>query len=424
MKHLLTILLVSICLSGYAQEKHFIFIQSDNGQPFYVSLNGKLFSSSASGYVIIPKLAHGTYNFSIGFAQNAFPEQTFQYSINKKDLGFNLKNFGDKGWGLFNLQSLDVTMATESNTNNVARALTENAKSKETDEPLISFDKKKEPAVTKVEAVAPVADTSANEQVAKIEEPINPIINNDTLVATTDQKNEESITSPAVADPPIQKETPAQKETAMSDVKKVSEVKAAEGVYLTYSEKNGKNIDTIQVIIPSSPSNNKNVVNASNTGSVTDPTTDKEVSPVSSGATKPAKADPKFLDVNLAGIKKDSLGKDEKSEDNSARQENVTLGNSNCKNIATDDDFTKLKRKMATLTSDEKMISEARKVYRSKCFTTSQIKGLSTLFLSDEGRFKFFDASYLSVSDATSYATLQSEFIDPAYLQRFKAMLQ
>ncbi len=63
-------------------------------------------------------------------------------------------------------------------------------------------------------------------------------------------------------------------------------------------------------------------------------------------------------------------------------------------------------------------------MYRNKCLTTSQIKKLSTLFLSDEGRYNFFNASYNSAADISEYGTLQSEFIDPAIANRFKAMLQ
>src|ERR1700712_3957083 len=124
MKYFITVFFLFIFLSSVvAQEKHFVFIQSDNKQPFYVSLNGKLYSSTASGYVIIPKLADGNYNFTVGFAQNAFPEQTFTTAIQNKDLGFELKNFGDKGWGLFNLQSLEIAMASTGNSNVVANAL-------------------------------------------------------------------------------------------------------------------------------------------------------------------------------------------------------------------------------------------------------------------------------------------------------------
>jgi hypothetical protein len=79
---------------------------------------------------------------------------------------------------------------------------------------------------------------------------------------------------------------------------------------------------------------------------------------------------------------------------------------------------------MAGETTDDKMINVARKAYRDRCFTTSQIKRLSTLFLSDEGRYNFFNASYNSVSDVAEYSTLQSEFIDASIADRFKAMLK
>ncbi|MEJ7682443.1 MAG: DUF4476 domain-containing protein [Segetibacter sp.] len=102
----------------------------------------------------------------------------------------------------------------------------------------------------------------------------------------------------------------------------------------------------------------------------------------------------------------------------------TAITNSKCKNVATDEDYARLRRKMAMGTTDEKMINEAKKIYRNKCFTTSQIKSLSTLFLSDEGRYNFFNASYNSVADLSRYSLLESEFIDPAYANRFKALLQ
>ena len=37
--------------------------------------------------------------------------------IDNNDLGFMLKNFGDKGWGLFNIQTLNVTMSTAAGAN-------------------------------------------------------------------------------------------------------------------------------------------------------------------------------------------------------------------------------------------------------------------------------------------------------------------
>lgn len=95
-----------------------------------------------------------------------------------------------------------------------------------------------------------------------------------------------------------------------------------------------------------------------------------------------------------------------------------------CNSVGDESDYLKLRRKMALESSDDKMIKEAKKVFKEKCFTTLQMKGLSTLFLSDEGRFHFFSAAYSFVSDPEMYSTLQSEFIDPYYINRFKSIIQ
>jgi hypothetical protein len=302
-------------------------------------------------------------------------------------------------------------MATAANTNNVARALSENSRSKQTTEPVISFDKKKEPSIAKADATQS-ADAVPNEQIIKKEELNSLDAKKDTASANSKSSSVQNM--PVVTDPPIPKES------VVTDVKKVSEVKTEEGVYLSYSQKNGKNSDTVHVIIPSAPSS----VSSENAGVASRASSKKDAVAAAPVASQSGKDEIKFLDVDPAVGKKKPVAEGTDKQENITKQDNTTLGNSNCKNVATDDDFTKLKRKMSMQTSDEKMIGEARKVYRLKCFTTSQIKGLSTLFLSDEGRLKFFDASYLSVADASLYATLQSEFIDPAYLQRFKALLQ
>ena len=77
---------------------------------------------------------------------------------------------------------------------------------------------------------------------------------------------------------------------------------------------------------------------------------------------------------------------------------------------------------MASKTSDEAMVSEAKKVFKNKCFTTEQIKNLSSLFLSSAGKYQFFNAAYLHVSDKEKFSSLESEIIDEYYLKRFKAL--
>jgi len=114
MKYLFVTLFVCLSLSLNAQQNHFIYIQADNKQPFYVKQDKKILSSSASGYLIIPKLQTGAYNLVIGFPMNEWPEQNLVCTIGQVDVGYLLKNFGEKGWGLFNFQTMDLVMANNS----------------------------------------------------------------------------------------------------------------------------------------------------------------------------------------------------------------------------------------------------------------------------------------------------------------------
>jgi hypothetical protein len=102
----------------------------------------------------------------------------------------------------------------------------------------------------------------------------------------------------------------------------------------------------------------------------------------------------------------------------------ASIKSNNCKTLATGDDFFKLRKKMVGETKDDNMIAEAKKVFKTKCFSTVQVKNLSTLFLTDEFKYKFFDAAYQYVSDIENFPTLQSELKDEYFINRFKAMLR
>jgi len=98
--------------------------------------------------------------------------------------------------------------------------------------------------------------------------------------------------------------------------------------------------------------------------------------------------------------------------------------NSDCKSFADNEDFLRLRKKMASEDDKENMIKVARKSFRSKCFSTAQIKDLSYLFLTDEGKYMFFDAAYPHTSDSDQYSTLESQLKDPYYKSRFEAMIR
>ncbi len=423
MKHLLTVVFLLVGLSMVsAQEKHFIYIQSDNNQLFFVQLNGKLYSSSNSGYLIIPKLVAGQYNATVGFAQNAFPEQNFQYTIENKDLGYNLKNFGEKGWGLFNLQTYEVTMGTPSKTEEVAKAIQTQTPIAADGEPIISFDKKpKEPIEKTVVQTPPatlpdnavkvpltiegvykiaIADkTTLKGGVVETPQPLPALpewVENAVKVPLTvpqiltiNIKDQTTLkTTQAIASIEIPKVT-----EVMPEVKKVSEVKNEEGLALSYIDGKAKPADTIQLVIPSTPVQPEKVI--------------AETPEVS-----------KSFEENII------VNKEPAAPTDTGETTKPAFSNIICSVVASADDFYKLRKKMLGQMSDEKMIAEAKKAYDAKCFTTAQIKALSVLFMSDEGRYRFLDASYNYATDPENYYFLQSVFIDPYYLKRFNAMLR
>ncbi|MEI8059233.1 MAG: DUF4476 domain-containing protein, partial [Ferruginibacter sp.] len=108
--YLFLLYLIALATNCQAQQNHYIYIQTENKQPFYVKLDKSVLSSTASGYLIIPKLLDGDYTLKIGFPKNEWAEQSINCIVNSKDGGYVLKNFGDKGWGLFNLQTLVLVM--------------------------------------------------------------------------------------------------------------------------------------------------------------------------------------------------------------------------------------------------------------------------------------------------------------------------
>jgi len=102
-----------LALSGthsFAQQQFYLYVQASAAQPFYARIQNRIYSSSENGYMIVPRLHDSTYDVFIGFARNVIPEQHFSVEMNRQDQGFELRNFGEKGWGLFNLQNMAVIM--------------------------------------------------------------------------------------------------------------------------------------------------------------------------------------------------------------------------------------------------------------------------------------------------------------------------
>jgi hypothetical protein len=103
--------------------------------------------------------------------------------------------------------------------------------------------------------------------------------------------------------------------------------------------------------------------------------------------------------------------------------EDTTTTKSNCKAIASDNDFIQLRRSMTKEDDESKMISKALVIFKEKCFTTSQIKNLAVLFLNDDAKFLFLETASLYVSDFEHLESLQSLLSDEKNINSFKKII-
>ncbi|HET7117959.1 MAG TPA: hypothetical protein VFI29_15795, partial [Hanamia sp.] len=125
-KLILLLLMAFFAFSVNAQKAHFIYLQTEGGRPFYAKFNNKLISSSSEGYIIIPGVTDGEYNLVVGFPRNEFPEEDYKIVVDNNNEGYLLKNFGEKGWQLFNMQTLALITGTSSKPNPVVVKKDEN----------------------------------------------------------------------------------------------------------------------------------------------------------------------------------------------------------------------------------------------------------------------------------------------------------
>lgn len=391
---LFSILFFSIFL-GKAQHYHFVYLQSDNAQPFYIKVGDKIYSSSQSGYTIIPKLLSGEQSIWVGFPKNEWPQQKFNISISGSDMGFLLKKDDSKGWYLFNLQTLTTLNASINGKNPEDKAVADATPN--------SF----------TSTLADVVNTPS----LKVQENAGQNKPAKTDVISENQKLENKS-----SDIVLESKKEAQKsETPVFPAVRRQAVNNGPNSF-TYIVLNDGNQDTI-VIDFEEELNTKPEVKVGNADNQIQPAPKTSADSVESRDKMDEKGEKelRFISLDLQSEVADS------NKPNSApkpiTEKEVKMINSDCKQIASDNDFFKLRKKMSAQKSDEEMVQVAKKQFKHKCFSTEQIKNLSLLFLNDEGKYHFFDASYPFTHNSNEFKSLESQLNDPYYINRFRSMV-
>ena len=484
-----TTLFVVLCfsLAIKAQRIYFIFIQTDNQQAFFVKLDEKIFTSIGSGYLVISRLKDSTYNFIVGFPGKKWPDQKFSVNINRKDHGYLLKNFNEKGWGLFDLQTNAVQMsAFQSPRSDIDFAVSKTSVdpftemlAKAADDPGLLQkslpkvqQKKSEPIVQGI-----VKKDEGKKEELKKDDAKKEDVKEPPVALSTEKKNDVVITPEKTAEKgeavvarqtePDKKEKTTGKKEDTTDRKEKR--KAENGGLITE-----KKADVVRIVSPETkaaieeikeePTTDKSFQRSKITRRSESSTTEgfglvfldesadgkkdtirilipRENREPPASEAKIDRQEKKFLDItndastakDVSVIKKETVPAKDKGVVKSIQM-------NSCNQQASEADFFRLRKKMAAQNSepdflkvlkkktsqnnDDYMIAEAKKFFKSKCFTTEQIKNLSVLFLTNEGKYKFFDAAYAHVSDLENFPTLQSELKeDDYYIKRFKAII-
>ena len=361
-----------------SQQTHFIYIQSEDKQPFYIRFKEKIISSSESGYLIAPKLEQGQLNFTLGFPKNAWPSSSYSLEIESKDLGFQLKKIDTLTWALYNIQTSDLLSPVE--VNKVSTQIIEtstdeftNILAEVSNTPSVK-QKKINPEINST-ILAPSIDSSS---IAKD----NSILIKNNITNDSNAAEIIGVRVPVQSKPVLVKEKKEKKSKVRlepSNVKQDFSFLDSTGRSLTYTIKDGDKEDHVVVFI-------------------------SYEKPLVFPKEEPDSLIPVAVDAIIAP---DAIQTEVKQV-------------IRCSANAEEKDFIKLRRKMTQEDNEEKMIEVAEKSFKDKCYSTDQIRYLAVLFINEDNRLAFIRMSVNYISDLSMFGTLQQLFNTDKNINSFK----
>ncbi len=408
---------------AYAQQgnKYFVYIQSENKQPFYVRANGNLISGSTAGYIIIPQLKEGVNNIVVGFPKNEYPEQHYYVKLGgNKNQGYLLQHTGEDKFVLYNLQDYQVIQPVAASSSVSPPPVSPPVTDAANTPPVVV------PAATPADTAAvktgdtvaaniPSRDTAAIIPVKEKPKDTNPFADMLDKVAGHAKPAATATQPPVSANP-----TPPQADSGAITGKPVAvqqtapvtpdnmatltPVDSGQGQHQDFAD------DTTTIAIPKLQRKSRRQEHADQPQFITFlPGADSTAAGTGSRAV-PAVKDTADNNVPVA-------------EEGSSATATVMI-NSDCKVVADEKEFQKIRRKIAMQKDDENMLRAADKYFAATCFSTAQIRSIAYLFMADEYRYKFLDMAYGRTQDPDNFFRLEKVLSDQYYIGRFRAMIK
>lgn len=383
------------------QETYLVLIDEEQQQPFYVRLGTQTINSSSQGHLAIAHLQDSTYELVIGFPHGGYPEQRFSVTVNNKDLGYQLRNLGTKGWALYNWQTLELTTALNSASGDSAHSLELGIKKDD------AFSRLMADVVndTLVMYTSFASQRLLDDTVQATPAAVPPPVESDSLKSFSPVKadSSNSLVAPpgplvvAKSVPKPEKKKVAKPAPEYPIVKKLVQRPSKIAMRIVYVDISKDGIrDTITMLIPfdkdtvaSSPAPAK-VVGVAPTKPVnlTDSQATVKTAPA---AHAPGKKPFKFNPV--------------------------------CIDLASDYDLDVARVNILTATSPAEKLAAARKAFSVMCFSVKQIRNLSELFSGDNAKLGFFKAVYPHTSDQDHFGLLRDTMNSAEGTKHFMAWL-
>ncbi len=364
----------------------FVLIQADDGRAFYVRLNDQLYTSSSTGHLILAQLTDSVYTLTVGFP--GLPEQRYLLNLHQKDRDLRLRRQYDR-WGLYDDKGQAVPAVADPAS--LEKPLLTGAKKDDAFSQLMS-------ALVQDTAVMYNTFVSTSpDSVAPVTTNINPGLSTDTAATTNPAGAAPGppVTGTPASGPPVTSSYISSTidlavPSSPTGVVKLSEHKSLKSLSLVYADHpTDKKTDTIDVVIP----------------------VDSAAAPH-----RPAALDTAHSTTYLSNSP-DTPTQTSRASDKPA----LPFVNSDCHVFATDYDVDKLRVRMLDSNKDEDRIQAAYKVFKTKCFTTKQIRAICEVFTTDPAKFKFLATAYPFVSD-DQFPELVSLLSDPVYEGKFRTM--
>jgi len=365
MKSILLFILFQVGIIPLLVAQHYVFIEAEGQQPFYLKKGGDTYSSSATGFIILSKINSKDIDFIIGFPNKLYPEVSFKILGVQQDRGFALRQLEGKGWVLVDRQTASViaggvvdSRQTLSSTTSSSTGFADLLADATGDKTLLE----KSTIIT-----VPAEKTS-------------------TIGAKPKQNILAAKSQPSAKQP--------NKPASLGVVRSYIQLEDSSLLRIAYFEKGAKNNwDTIIVEIEkrlNTPLPSKPLI-LNNT-----PTS----SPGLSSSSKEAVVD-------------------------LPKQSAVVVESVDCSHpVALPKDVRELQRKIAKASSLEEQIEVAVKAFNERCYTTKQVKELGAIFWEEQNRLTFYTRLRNYVADPSLYGELEQSFLQEASKKAFRDMLK